>query len=181
MSVDHFAILGVPRCPWLDEALVRDQFQRRAAILHPDGAASESAEFIALNSAWQCLRSPTARLRHYLELEHPEVLQSPPGTAPVSGDLFMQVAEAQQQAGVVSARFADAKIPLARALLEPQRVTTRALVDAVAARVAAQIAALHQRVQAPDATSADLAECLGHLAFLEKWSAQLRERAFALG
>src|SRR5687767_12320529 len=93
MPADCFQLLELPRQPWLDEDRVREQFQRLAGAAHPDGASGDNAQFVALNQAWQTLRSPTARLRHYLELAHPEVLPPAGTSSAVSADLFMDIAE----------------------------------------------------------------------------------------
>src|SRR5690348_8355916 len=125
MALDYFALLEMPRQPWLEEDAVRAQFQRLAAAAHPDGGGGDSARFVALNEAWQTLRSPTTCLRHYLELTNPELLRPSGAMAGSNGDLFMDIAEAQQRATAVAARIAEARTPLARAILEPERIAAR--------------------------------------------------------
>jgi curved DNA-binding protein CbpA len=178
--VDCFQILQLPRAPWLDEDAARDQFQRLAATVHPDAAQGNSSAFVALNHAWQVLKAPTSRLRHYLELEYPETLAAAAPNPAISGDLFMDVAGIQQEAASLASKLAAAQSPLARAVLEGARVKTRAKLDSVSERVGNEIAAIHERIQTPNAAPAALAACLGELVFLEKWAAQLRERAVAL-
>lgn len=178
--MDYFQILQVPRAPWLDEAVVRDQFQRLAGAVHPDSGNPSSEAFVALNQAWQTLKSPTARLRHYLELEHPEALAAAPSHPAISGDLFMEVAGAQQEATSVAAKLAAAQSPLTRAVLESARSAGKRRIDGVNAKVVAEIGAIHLRIQAQDQTPATLAAYLGEMVFLEKWAAQLREKALGL-
>src|SRR5688572_4435679 len=125
MMADCFQLLELPRQPWLDEDVVRAQFQRLAGAAHPDGQQGDNAQFVALNQAWQTLRSPTTRLRHFLEITHPEALQHATSNPAASADLFMDIAEAQQRANAIAARLAEAKSPLARAVLEPERLAAR--------------------------------------------------------
>lgn len=178
--MDCFQILQIPRAPWIDEAATRDQFQRMAGAVHPDAGHSNPEAFVALNHAWQTLKSPTTRLRHFLELEHPEVLAAAPSHPAISGDLFMEVAAAQQEATSVCGKLAAAQSPLTRAVLESARAACKKRIDGVSAKVAAEIGAIHLRVQAKEQTPTALAACLGELVFLEKWAAQLREKALGL-
>lgn len=176
--MDCFAILQLPRSPWLDEAVVRDQFQRLAATVHPDAGHTDPAAFVALNHAWQTLRSPTSRLRHYLELEHPETLAKLPQNT--AADLFMDVAAAQQEAAAVASKLSTATSPLTRALLESARSSAKARLNSVLAKITAKVSAVHQQLQSGTLESAPLSACLSELVFLEKWSGQLRERALLL-
>ena len=180
MSLDYFALLELPRQPWLEEEAVRTQFQRLAATAHPDGAGGDGARFVDLNEAWQILRSPTARLRHYLELTHPELLHAAGGMAPANADLFMQIAEAQQQASSFASRLAAVRSPLSRALLETERVALQAQLEGLAARVAQHADGIHAQLRAGNADPVQLGSALHQLVFLEKWSKQLRERLLGL-
>lgn len=180
MTFDAFEVLQLPRHSWLDEERVREQFQKLAAEAHPDGGHGSESRFVALNEAWQILRSPTARLRHYLELTSPGVLASREPAAPTNADLFMEIAEAQQRATAVAAKLADAKSPLSRAVLEPERLTSRQQLEALHVKVAEETALLHGRIKDANATAAELGNVLKQLVFLEKWSAQLRERLVGL-
>ena len=74
---DYFALLDEPRRPWLDPEILKDKFHALAATVHPDRVhrASEpekqeaNQRYAELNAAYRCLREPTKRLRHLLELE----------------------------------------------------------------------------------------------------------------
>jgi hypothetical protein len=176
---DHFATFSLPRSPWLDTDDLKCRFLRLSATRHPDAGGSAEA-FAALNDAWQTLRDPAACLRHYLELEHPAALATATHTPPELGDLFMDIATARQAAQQFATRLAAASSPLARSLLDPERLSRRNRLDALAAQVAKGMetacATLHSGTRDPDALAAQLAT----LVFLGKWSAQLRESALAL-
>ena len=180
MPLDYFALLEVPRQPWLDEETVRTQFQRLAATAHPDGGGGDSARFVDLNEAWQALRSPTSRLRHFLELTQPELLHSAGGNAGPNADLFMEIAEAQQQATSFASRLGASRSPLTRALLETERVSLQTRLEGLAALVSQQTEAIHEQLRAGTAEPSQLASALHQLVFLEKWSKQLRERLLGL-
>src|SRR5580704_17653109 len=74
---DYFKLLEQPRRPWLDVDALKQTFLARSSQIHPDRvhnapeaerqAAGE--RYAKLNTAYQCLREPKARLRHLLELE----------------------------------------------------------------------------------------------------------------
>jgi hypothetical protein len=181
MPLDCFKILQMPRQPWLEEAEVRDRFHQLAASAHPDVAAGSTGEFADLNHAWQTLRSPASRLRHYLELEYPTQPPAAPFTVPASPDLFMQVSELKQTANALVSERSESKSPLARALLEPRRLALLQAAEHLESAVAGEIAAVHQRIQRPQPSLESLTEALNELVFLEKWGAQLRETRLALG
>ena len=75
--LDNFALLNLPRRPWLDVALLKQSFFTLSAELHPDrihaadGVEKRAAQerYTELNAAFHCLREPRERLRHLLELE----------------------------------------------------------------------------------------------------------------
>jgi hypothetical protein len=181
MPLDCFKILQMPRQPWLEEADVRNRFHQLAAAAHPDSGAGSTEEFANLNHAWQTLRSPASRLRHYLELEYPDERAAASFAVPASQDLFMQVSELKQTVDRFVAERADSKSPLARALLEPRRQSHLQYVERLEGAAAAEIAAVHQRIQQPQPSRESLTGALNDLMFLEKWAAQLRETRLALG
>jgi DnaJ-domain-containing protein 1 len=74
---DNFALLDEPRRPWIDPGELKHKFLALSAEIHPDrthaapeGERRAAAErYLALNTAYNCLRDPKERLRHLLELE----------------------------------------------------------------------------------------------------------------
>src|SRR5580765_7109086 len=75
--MDAFALLGVPRRPWLDPDLLKQRFLSLSAEWHPDRLhnATEAEKrlaqdrFTELNHAYQMLLDPRERLLHLAELE----------------------------------------------------------------------------------------------------------------
>lgn len=182
---DHFATLAQPRRPWLDPAVLRESFHRAAAVAHPDVGGGDAA-FAALNTAQAVLREPAARLRHLLELEAPHLLAR---AAPVPGDLadlFMQLAPVRRAVEDFRKKYAATASPLARALLAGEKAALRTALEAALARLAtaqeqalAELRALDAAWDAP--AWEPLAALQARLAFLAKWSGQLREDLFQMG
>lgn len=75
--IDYFALFDEPRRPWLDADTLKEKFLAMSARLHPDRKHSASEvesvaatrQFTDLNTAYNCLRDPKARIHHLLELE----------------------------------------------------------------------------------------------------------------
>lgn len=98
---DHFRILGVERRPWLDPEVLKARFLELSGEHHPDrhhgsgeaGREEAGQVYAGLNTAYQTLREPRARLVHLLELEagmKPRDIQRiPAGTM----DLFVEVGQ----------------------------------------------------------------------------------------
>ena len=177
---DHFAAFDLPRAPWLDAEALKEKFHRLSAQRHPDAPGGSGAAFSKLNAAWQVLREPASRLRHYLELDHPGALAAAAQTPAELSDLFMNIAAFHQDAQRFATRKAAATSPLTRALLEPERVTLRARLESLAADVAARVAAITARLRDENLSPDALATLLASLVFLGKWAPQLAEARLAL-
>jgi DnaJ-domain-containing protein 1 len=98
---DLFAVLRVPRRPWLDSDILKENFLSLSAQSHPDhvhGApeaqkAIAQDQFTSLNSAYHRLVDPRDRLLHLIELEAGErkfEIQSIPADLM---NLFLEVGE----------------------------------------------------------------------------------------
>lgn len=194
MPADFFALLGLPRAAALSGDEVRTAFQKAAAAIHPDAAADETertkrtAAFTALNEASAVLSSLPRRLRHLLELEHPEIAAQKTG-APMDNammDLFSVTAAAVQGAATVQNQKRTAATALARALLAPQEMQAQEALEAATQKVEAERADLEEGLPEIDAARGAtapeagmrLAAAAARAAFLEKWQGQLRA-AFA--
>jgi len=185
---DHFLALAQPRRPWLDPAVLREDFQRTAARQHPD-AGGDAGHFAALNAAHAMLGAPASRLRHLLELTAPEWLHRPAPIPPELADLFMQMAAARRARETFLQKHSAAASPLGRALLAGEKAGLVAELTAALARLTATTEAALAALRAldtawPAPSTADwerLVVLQASFAFLEKWTAQLREDLFRLG
>lgn len=177
---DYFAVMEVLRAPWLDGDELKERFHRLGAVRHPDAPGGSAAEFSALNEAWQTLRDPVLRLRHFLQLTEPELLNRTNQAPAELGDLFMEVAMLTHSGQRFAASREKAASPIARALVEPQRLSLLARVDAVQGRVRHELQECHAGIRCEAATGAELAGWLGRLTFLSNWERQLAELRMAL-
>ena len=177
---DHFAVFALDRAPWLDAEVLRERFHRLSAARHPDSASGSTAAFTELNAAWQTLREPATRLRHFLELEHPGAI-NPKAQPPTQlAELFMAIGSLQQAVQQFRARQTAATSPLTRALLEPTRIALQNLATQLAAQITTQHETAILATRADAASPAKLADTLTTLTFLSKWSDQLRQTKLAL-
>jgi curved DNA-binding protein CbpA len=174
---DYFAVLGLPRSPWLDPQLVKDRFHDLGSTHHPDVPTAAAGDFAEINRAYTTLADPVARLRHFLELEHPGGVTAPAAVPADLVDLFLRIGAAGPAFDQFTAAESRARAPLARALLAAER---RALLEKLELLVA-EIAAAREAITEPlarcaETGEADLLNAFQRLAFLGKWEAHLRER-----
>src|SRR5438477_9420256 len=68
--IDHFAVLGQPRRPWLDLDQLKQQYQQLTFELHPDRpkGGADQADFAAVTEAYRVLSNPRLRVHHLLSL-----------------------------------------------------------------------------------------------------------------
>ncbi len=183
---DHFALLGEPRRPWLEEEALKARFHALTAEHHPDVAGTDagSPPFAALTVAYGVLNNPRARLRHLLELEAPEEPFRGVAAPPSVGELFLEMgAKKQALDGFLKKRTA-AGSALAKALLLAEQYTLQEDLEALLAVLEAERGRWLERIPALDAawTSGEaerpvsqVAETAQALGYLDKWSAQIRE------
>jgi curved DNA-binding protein CbpA len=176
---DHFAVLGIPRSPWVDADELKERFLRLGARHHPDAPTGSGPAFTELNAALQALRDPAKCLRHYLELEHPGLLAESGQTPHELADLFMDIAAFRQDAQRFTVRLSAAGA-LARALLEPERIALRTRLEDLASNVAARTEQIVTALRSGQTDPGGLATLLASLVFLGKWSAHLAEARLAL-
>jgi curved DNA-binding protein CbpA len=183
--VDYFATLSQPRRPWLAAEELKETFHRATALHHPDknGSEQESAE---LNAAFATLREPAPRLRHLLELEHPEALGQKTDIAAALGDTFLRLATLRRAVEAFVEQQSGAASPLAQALLAPERFALQHDVqkelDLLGSKQTAALAKVEALDQAwPDRTSEIVTAAAAlqqELTYLAKWHTQLREMLF---
>ena len=172
---DHFAVLGLPRAAWVDAEELKTRFHKLSAERHPDAAGGDSAAFTELNAAWQALREPAGCLRHFLELEHPDALASAGQTPAELTDLFMDIAAFRQAAQKCGVKILTASSPLAKAVLEPERIALRRRLAGLAANVETRTADCIAALRSAATRPSELATLLASLVFLGKWTSQLAE------
>ncbi len=194
MVEDYFALLGEERRPWLDPERVKETFHRISRTKHPDQQQPGESDdtFARLNQAQAVLRDPRARLRHLLELAHPEIRLSGPANVPMSlADLFAPIHGLLRETDDLLAKKAAAPSALVKALLARQEWTLRERAEERLAELDALHAAALEELQAFDAgwnrhasestAARQLHDFYQRFAYLSRWAEQLRERLFQLG
>ncbi|MFN3409435.1 MAG: DnaJ domain-containing protein [Limisphaerales bacterium] len=197
---DHFAALGLPRRPWLDEEAVKEAFHQRSANVHPDrvhqadAATRRAAEenYAALNAAQQCLRKPRERLAHLIQLERGHKPGDCRDLPPSVMGLFAEVGAALRETEAARREKQAAASAVARARVMAAALPQMTRLEALQSRLRDHrdsLLAEARQLDAgwptddipPSAAQLDAVERLYHqLGFVDRWLAQLRERVVQL-
>src|SRR5690606_28430131 len=141
---------------------LRTAYRQRAAEQHPDQALGNAAAFADLNTAYQTLSDPAARIRHLLA-RTPGASQAS-GQPPVDlGDLFMKIGGETRALDQLAARIRAASSALARAALAGERAGRLQAADQLLAELAQKEAAAIEELRRLDALwpSAEIHQPLG--------------------
>ncbi len=201
---DHFALLGIPRRPWLDAEELKQRFHELSVEVHPDrahGAPEETKallqqQFAEVNAAHNCLREGKSRVRHLLELEIgrvPDNVKSIPGEMT---DWFVEVGAVCREVDAFLAKKAAQDSPLLQVALMGKGMVLNDLVSEVHGRLQVELEwadaglqSLGPAWEALDGKADGRAEKLPlaklesigqRLCFWSKWSNQLAERSSRL-
>ena len=202
---DYFALLDEPRRPWLDPEILKDKFHALAATVHPDRVhrASEpekqeaNQRYAELNAAYRCLREPTKRLRHLLELERGIKVEDVQKISPVTMHLFMEISELCRETDAFLAEKASVTSPLLKVRMFERGMALvdrlNSLVEHLKGRREGLIAQMRNLNMAWEtaplvgsSTRLHVLPCsrLEHIyrefSYLERWTQQLRERLVQL-
>ena len=179
--IDLFALLEQPRRPWLDEHALKGAFHRLAFAAHPDRPGGQSDASADLNAAFETLRDPVKRLRHFLELEEPAILRQAASVPDDLGELFPRVAAAREALTRFAARRRSAASAVARALLADEEGAAKTIAGETRGAIEQRLAADLEALRAIDGTAISDRKGLAHLytrlAYLTRWDAQLRAAA----
>ncbi|MEN8775389.1 MAG: DnaJ domain-containing protein [Akkermansiaceae bacterium] len=176
--IDPFALLGVPRKLWLDDAEI-DRVLRKASQLHHPDAGGNQEEFQKIRLAGELLKSPAKRVRAAIACEGlgfdergaipSEVMDYFSPVASVLQDVDGFVADRSKALSGLGKAVLDARVPVLKVELE---------------RVIAQLSELESRMVSRfvDFDEKGWAQCSDEmsgvargLVFVTKWTAQLRE------
>lgn len=190
--IDYFALLDLPRAPWLDRAQLKERFHQKTLQAHPDtqtgvGAAEKTdATFATFNEAYQVLQDPRRRLHHFLSLE---------GAAPSSAgqvvpkqlqDLFPEIGSVTQQAQILLGKIAATSNALSVSLLKPQILKLQSETKAAREKLQklyeealTELEELNKLCsENPRQHLERLADLYYRFAYLMRWMAQLEEVQF---
>ena len=167
---DLFAVLGLPRSPWLDD----EEIKQRHHALMASGSASLAT---LLNEARSTLQNPALRIRHFLALEFPDF--TPASRPHQDWDFFLKVGQATRQATELAARKSSLSHPLARAALQKEILNQRATLLTLKEEIEKRLAAADDRLQAFKKNPEDLQSLAEEFAFLQKNQTAVREALLA--
>jgi curved DNA-binding protein CbpA len=178
---DAFALLGLPRRPYLDEEQLTASYLTLAKSLHPDSPGGDADKFAGAKKAFELLKDPSRRLRHLIELE---TGQPPKQVAPtIAAALFTDVCAATEAARVVIAKAAALKSPLARALVVGELGKAISVTESIMGTVARAGKDLLEKLHCLDSEWPKYSEAVSlaaDLRFLSKCRHQLEESHFEL-
>ncbi len=192
---DHFALLDLPRSPWLEVAEVKARFARLSGPVHPDRVhqaddatrAAATQRYADLNSAQQCLSDTRQRLRHLIELETGQLPADVGAVPPQISDLFVEVGKALKLADELVRQKQATTSPMVQAQVMRQAMERTESLRGVIADLDRRRSALDDRCQelgsrwvAGERPLGELTELHRDYSFVNRWLDQLRERLFQL-
>jgi DnaJ-domain-containing protein 1 len=201
--MDCFALLDLPRRAWIEPDLIKERFLQKSAEVHPDKAttaaekARAEAEFAGVNEAYKTLRTTRSRILHLLELSGAfqpgagagQQVQSVPEAAL---NLFPVVAEITREADQLLREKSSVTSPMLKAAFFSKALDCAERVQRIQSSLRSKAEEIEKEVRAldsaletsneplPTGVAAALTGSAAALGFLERWQAQLQERAMAL-
>ena len=192
--IDYFALLHQPRRPWLDPAVLKEQFLALSKEVHPDkfhnSPAADKAvaqeRYAELTTAFNCLRSPKARLLHLIELETGSRPQTVDEVPPAITEFFMEVMHTMRETDAFLRQW-SAVSGLVKAQMFAQAQEWVEKLQATMARINAEITRLDAELieltdhwaKEPNATAKfqpRLVDLYRLFSFYSRWAAQIQDR-----
>jgi curved DNA-binding protein CbpA len=200
---DFFALLDVPRRPWIEAKALKEKFLAMSAQVHPDRVHEAGDEqkriaheqFTQLNAAYGCLSEPRSRLQHLVELETGVKPSQVKEIAPGLMEMFQAVANICKQADMVIREKEGTSSPLLKARLfdraERMRQELMELgrqVDTGRDALAAELKEVDRGWLEPMSQEAvsrksmlrQLDDIYRRYSYLNRWAEQIRERLLRL-
>lgn len=193
---DYFALLELPRSPWLEVAAIKERFATKSGPVHPDRVhqaddatrAAATQRYAELNAAQQCLADTRQRLRHLIELETGQPPSDVGKVPPHISELFFKVGQSLRTADELVRQKQAATSPMVQAQVMRQAMDRMEALREVIGELEQRRSKLDDRCRAlgvePEG-GGDLISILADLhrdySYLNRWLEQLRERLLQLG
>ena len=169
-QVDYFSVLGIPRCPVVDEAELTHRYYDLSRRLHPDlyqtGTAEEQEASLKntalLNRAYRTLRDLLQRGQYWLELQGEQLGKDNNRVPPELADLVFEVQEKLAEVREMRAEGKEAEI---RAELGQIRTDLNAQMTDLRAALAENLGQWNGERQVPKLLR-DLKNLLSEIAYL---------------
>jgi len=192
---DYFALLELPRSPWLEVADVKNRFAQLSGPVHPDRVhqaddatrTAATQRYAELNSAQQCLADTRQRLRHLIELETGG-LPTDVGTVPPQiSDLFFEVGQALKLSDELVRQKQAATSPMVQAQVMREAMERMESLRGVIANLDMRRVALDNFCRelaalwrGGERATGKLVELHREYSYVNRWLEQLRERSLRL-
>ncbi len=184
-QTDYFAVLGIPRRPWVESEALKERFRNITVSSHPDLGGNEE-QFALATTAHRTLQQPSLRLRHLLDLELPQGSQGGNGATEIPEALaerFLNIATLRREVDAFVNQEAKTTTPVARAVLASERFMMQRDVRTALGEVEGwyedRLHAIKEIDETWETARAEaiprLAALQQELAYLEKWAKQLRD------
>lgn len=182
---DFFALLGLPRQPFLDLQALKTRALELAAAAHPDQPHGSETRFLQLQQAETTLTALSTRLRHMAELEWGPSLAATAAPAAPPEDLFALTSAALRKTATATQSYKTASSPLGRAAARAALAEARTALQHALTTLHTALTALEQTCASHNTDWRTLGPATWHqlatrAAFLEKWHRQLRDALFHL-
>jgi len=184
MELDFFAVLDLPRHPWVDSEILKKHYRERAAQMHPDRPGGDAGDFALLGQAYRTLSNPAQRLRYLLDLEFPDTTAAATDQA-VDPSLFMEVAGLLQSADQALRKLDSAGSQLTRVTALAACQSKARKLEEMESRLDALLKKLEAGLSLMGADwkthgAEPLQRAAASFSFLQKWKHELREKIFLL-
>lgn len=170
--MNAFSQLHLPYSLGIDEAQLREAYRMSSK------EAKGESEQASLTAAYQVLRSPASRLRHWLELQG----HQGETRGAIDGELvdwFGQIGAVIQESDALLRQRDQCQSALAKAMMEAEMQAGRLRIEQWQTRLQqwlTQKMGLFADIEAGNVSAAEAWICVRDLSFIEKWQHQLRER-----
>ena len=186
---DAFALLDEPRQPWLDIEALKGKFLDCSSETHPDKftdpSEKEAAQkrFTKLNNAHDTLRDPKRRLQHLLTLERGEKPAEVHDILPETADLFIEVGQLLKPGDAFLAEREKQFSALLKAQSYAVALDWLEQVNTLQQTIAKHLQQLETQAKALNSNwnCASIEKLFHQYSYLQKWQAQLNDRAVRLG
>lgn len=192
---DYFALLELPRSPWLEVAAVKERFATKSGPVHPDRVhqaddatrAAATTRYAEFNAAQQCLADTRQRLRHLIELESGQPPSDVGVVPPHISELFFKVGQSLRTADELVHQKRAATSPMVQAQVMRLAMDRMEGLREVIGELEQRRSKLDDQCRALGANPAErdafipiLTELHRDYSYLNRWLEQLRERLLQL-
>src|SRR6202022_1263338 len=183
--IDYFALLQLPRRPWLNVQQLKEKYRQLSIDTQPEQQTRPASkqvlasDFASTREGYRILLDPKLRLQHLLQLEG--VAASADTVPETLADVFLETGTLIQEIDRILSR--TTANTLSKALRQPEIMETRKLAADLLDKLQAMYNSALEELQKLDQLwtsthqiAPELSALSSKLAYLTRWIAQLEER-----